>query len=336
MRILLIILIGFMGVSARSQDPVALRSDSIPLSIVCGDTTLLPIIGDTLITKKPLVLRFSNNSSTTDSGTVRSHLELSINYQTDDVYNGRKGNRVIPLVTPGVSYIFKNGFQTDLSVGYDIHDPSPQVNQYTLDVSYNFSPGDGNYTSSLTASRFFYSDQSESTTGDQKGSFEYDNSYDFGFIEPGIYLAWTYGAGKDYGSTFSLQHEFDFKNGKLNVTPNVSMNAGTQNYYDSYYHHRKYKIKGKDKKPAYEHVLIYGDVLNAGKFQILDYELTAPINYSFGRLALSMIPTYSMPVNPADILVTTTYKGSIVRTEMKKESLSNTFYLQVGFTYDFK
>ena len=335
MRIFLIALFGFIWFSARSQHLPALLANSVHVAMDSADTGFMPIIGDTLLRKKPLLLDFSNNPAP-DSAASKSYLQLSINYQTDDVYNGRKANRVIPLITPGISYIFQNGFQTDLNVGYDIHDPSPQLNQYTLDISYNFSPGNGNYSSSITASRFFYSDQSASTTGDQKGSFEYDNSYDFGFIEPGVYLSWTYGAGKDIGSTFSLQHEFDSKNGNLSITPNFSMNAGTQNYYDSYYHNRKYKTSGKGKPPVYERVQVYGDVLNAGKFQILDYEITAPVNYSAGRLTLSVTPTYAMPVNAADIRITTTYKGAVIRTEMKKESLSNSFYVQVGCAYNFR
>jgi hypothetical protein len=84
-----------------------------------------------------------------------SHFEIYLSYQTDDVYSGRKNSTIIPLVTPRISYIFKNGLQFDASAGYDLNDPSQQTNQYIFDGTYNFSPGNGNYSSSVTIPHLF-------------------------------------------------------------------------------------------------------------------------------------------------------------------------------------
>ncbi len=78
-----------------------------------------------------------------------------------------------------------------LDVGYNVNEPSPQVNQYTLDGSYTFNPG--NYSGSVTLSGFIYSKSSGSTTSEQKGSLEYSNSYTLPFIQPSVSFTWTWG-----------------------------------------------------------------------------------------------------------------------------------------------
>jgi hypothetical protein len=242
---------------------------------------------------------------------------------------------VIPLITPRFSYIFKNGLQFDASVGYDLHNPSPQTNQYIFDGTYNFSPGNGNFSASVTASAFIYNKQSGNITAEQRGSIEIDNSYDFNIIQPSLYLTWGFGGGRDYAAIFSLQHEFDMLKNKLSITPTFNVNAGTQNFLDSYYKNRKYKIHQKKDPPVYEDVTVYGDVLNAGKFIVLDYEIAAPVSYTYKRFTFNFTPNYAMPVHAAETVITTSYQGQILKTTYKKESISNTFYYQAGITYDF-
>ena len=43
----------------------------------------------------------------------------------------------------------------------------------------------------------------------------------------------------DYAATFSLQHEFDMLKNKINITPTFNVNAGTQNFLESYYKNQK-------------------------------------------------------------------------------------------------
>src|SRR5450432_4488935 len=262
-----------------------------------------------------------------------SHFALNVVYESNDVSNGRKDSTVIPLLTPEISYIFKSGFEIDLSVGYNIHETSPQVNQYTLDGSYSFNPG--NYSGSVTLSGFLYSKQSGSTTAEQRGSLEYDNSYDLNFIQPGLNLTWTFNNGvPDYKASFSLQHEFDI--GNLSITPTATMNAATQNAYNSYYQNRRFSIPRNDGKPPLPvNVTLSGEVLNADKFQILDYEFSAPVSYTAGNWTFNFTPTEALPVNPADIKATLTVDNNS-KSYTYKEKLPNTFYFSLEVTYAFK
>jgi hypothetical protein len=331
MRAAIFLLLICFAFKSHAQDNEAELDDSLTIQVLNTKTFL----DDTAIFKKGIMQRISRTVHTSAPAPSHSHLELNLSYQSDDVYNGRKNSTVIPLITPRVSYIFKNGLQFDASVGYDLHDPSPQTNQYIFDGVYNYSPGNGNYSASVTASAFIYNKQSGNTTAEQRGSIEIDNSYDFNFIQPSLYLTWCFGGGKDYATTFSLQHEFDLLKNKLNITPTFNVNAGTQNFLDSYYKNRKYKVHQKKEPPVCEEVTVYGDVLNAGKFIVLDYEIAVPVSYSYKRFTFNITPNYSIPVHAAETVITTSYQGQILKTSYKKENISNTFYYQAGVTYDF-
>ncbi len=266
------------------------------------------------------------------SAPTPSHAELGLTWQSNDVNNGRKDSSVIPLLTPKISYIFKSGFQVDLSVGYNTHESSPQVNQYTLDGSYSFNPG--NYSGSVTLSGFIYSEHSGSTTAEQKGSLAYDNSYDLNFIEPSLNLTWTFGNHlPDYQASFALQHQYSI--GNLSITPTATLNAATQNAYSSYYENRRFSIPRNDGKPPLpENLTLSGKVLNADQFQILDYELSAPFGFTAGKWTFSFTPTYALPVHPPDIQLMVQLNNN-VHYFTYKETLPNTFYVQFGVTYDF-
>jgi hypothetical protein len=262
---------------------------------------------------------------------ARSHFQLNTVYQSNNVYLGRQDTAVLPLITPQISYIFKSGFEIDFNVGIDVQGPTPQLNSYVLDLSYTFSRG--NYTGAATLAASNYSVSSESLQSGQNGSLEYDNSYDLGFIQPSLNLSWIFASTPDYQLVFALQHEFDFlSSGNLSVTPTATMNASTQNVYNSYYKSKKFKIHRPGNLPP--NVTVSGEVVNSGKFQIMDYELSAPVNYTAGKWTFNFTPTYALPVNPVDILLTTkSNNGSHQITY--KEKLSNSFYYQVGVTYAF-
>src|SRR5450631_1561503 len=276
-RLIVLIICIYFYYPSMAQDKSAEMRDSSRVSLKSKDSLFLK---DSAFIKKDTLKKIAA-ASTDSSAPTPSHLELSVTWESNDVTNGRKDSSVIPLITPKISYIFKSGFQIDLSVGYNTHEASPQVNQYTLDGSYSFNPG--NYSGSVTVSGFIYSKNSGSTTAEQKGNVEYDNSYDFNFIEPSLNLTWTFGTTpSDFQASFALQHQYSI--GNLSITPTATMNAATQNSYNAYYKNRRFSIPRNDGKPPLPaNVTLSGEVLNANKFQILDYELSSPVSFTAGK-----------------------------------------------------
>jgi hypothetical protein len=324
-RLTVVIICIYFSYPLMAQDKPAVLQDASRTTSQMKDSLLLK---DTTLLKKDTIAKAVTADSTAPTP---SHLEVNLVYQSNDVTNGRKDSTVIPLITPKISYIFKSGFQVDLSVGYNVHEPSPQVNQYTLDGSYSFNPG--NYSGSVTLSGFIYSKSSASVTSEQKGSLAYSNSYSFSFIQPSLNLTWTFGNHiPDYQASPALQQQFNI--GNLNVTPTITMNAATQNSYNSYYQNRRFSIPRDGQPPQPDSVTLSGEVLNSNKFQILDYEFSAPINFTAGNWTFNFTPTYAMPINPADIKATI-QTNQFTKSFTYKEKLPNTFYFQIGVTYDF-
>jgi hypothetical protein len=303
-----------------AQDKTAVSQDSVHNPSHLKDSAL----------PKKNTLKKEAAASSDSTAPTPSHFQLNTVYQSNNVYLGRSDSAVMPLITPQISYIFKSGFEIDLNVGIDLQEPCWQMNSYVLDVSYTFSPG--NYTGAATLSASNYSLNSTSIQAGQNGSLEYDNNYDFSFVQASLNLSWIFATTPDYQLVFALQHEYDFFGGNLSVTPTATMNASTQNVYSSYYKNKKFKIHRPGNLPP--DVSISGEVLNSGKFQIMDYELSAPLNYTAGKWTFNFTPTYALPVNPADILLTTKSNNGSHKITYK-ETIPNKFYYQVGITYAF-
>ena len=329
LRLIITLLFFYFFCPLMAQDRPLFPQDSSSNDIQNKNANYLK---DTTLLKKDTLKKAVPAAAADSNAPTPSHWELNVVYESNDVNNGRKDSTVIPLITPKVSYIFKSGFEIDLDVGYNVNEPSPQVNQYTLDGSYTFNPG--NYSGSVTLSGFIYSKSSGSTTSEQKGSLEYSNSYTRPFNHPRVSFTWTWGnCAPDYQVSPALQQQINFGN-NWNVTPTLTMNAATQNSYNAYYQNRRFSIPRDGKPPLPANTTLSGEVLNSGKFQILDYEWSAPVNFTAGNWTFNFTPTYAMPVNPADIKATLQV-DNIVKTHTYKEKLPNTFYIQIGITYDF-
>jgi hypothetical protein len=314
-----------------AQDKPAVLQDSLQNNLNNRNSNYLT---DTSLLKKDTLKKSTAAAIASDNTTpTPSHLQLNVVYESNDVYLGRKDSSVLPLVTPEISYIFKSGFEIDLSVGFDVSGPSPTFNSWSFDVSYSFNPG--NYSGSATLTAANYSPNSGSINSSKNGSLAYNSSYDFGFIEPNLNLTWTFDSIPDYQVTFALQHEFDFlRSGNLSLTPTATMNASTQNIYNSYYKNKKFNPSIHGKPPIPANASLSGEVLNSGEFQIMDYEFSAPVDFTAGKWSFDFTPTYAIPVNPADIKVTGTINNQTVN-KTYKEVLPNVFYFQVGVTYAF-
>jgi hypothetical protein len=291
---------------------------------------------DTTLLKKDTLKKAAVTNSSDSTPPAKSHFQLNVTWESNDVYLGRADSTKLPLVTPEISYLFKSGFEIDFSLGFNVATPCWTLNSWTLDGSYTFNPG--NYSGTATISVFNYSPNSGSTNAAQNGNIEYSNYYTLPFIQPSLSLTYTFAAPNtkpDYQASFALQQEFDFlSNGNLNITPTATMNASTQQYYNSYYKYIRFTIPRPGKPPLPANVTLSGEVLNSGEFQVADYEFSAPVGFTAGKWSFNYTPTYAVPVNPPDIKLTTKIDNqTFVKTY--KETLTNVFYSQVSVTYAF-
>jgi hypothetical protein len=323
----------FFANSLNAQDKKAVLQDTANTTLTNKNSGYLK---DTSLLKKDTLKKAVAANSGDSTPPARSHFQLNLTYETNDVYLGRGDSTKLPLLTPEISYLFKSGFEIDFLVGFNANAPCLTLNSWTLDGSYTFNPG--NYSGTATISIFNYSPNSGSVNAAQKGNIEYSNYYTLPFIQPSLSLTYTFPTSSikgDYQVSFALQQEFNFlNNGNLNLTPTATMNASTQNYYNSYYKNKRFTIPRHGKPPLPANVTLSGEVLNSGEFQIMDYEFSAPVGFTAGKWSFAYTPTYAVPVNPPDIKLTATV-NSMTTVKTYKEQLTNLFYSQLSVTYAF-
>ena len=144
-----------------------------------------------------------------------------------------------------------------------------------------------------------------------------------------------FGSKVDFAALFGLEHDFNALNDKLDITPTFVANASTENFYSDYFRKRRYSIKRKGQKPLTGVASITGEVINAGQFQILDYEASIPLAYKLGRFTCSFTPTFAIPVNPSQLAIHEVLANNEVINKVRTEQIENVFYWNAGIVYSF-
>jgi hypothetical protein len=262
--------------------------------------------------------------------TRTSHFRFSVEYLSNNVYLGRKDSVITPYITPEIGYYHKSGLYANASASYLPTSGANRIDLVTVEAGYNFLAG--NFDGQVSASKFWYNSQSYAVTSELKGSIFFMGGYDFGFIRPSITPTLNFSDQVDFQLTMGLDHSFYFFDDALDFTPTVNANAGTENFYNSYYRVRRYS-KTRKKKTVTVRGTVTGEVLDAGQFKMLDYEFTLPINYVLKKFIFNFSPVYALPINPSAIMVTRNIPGEPARIITAQENLSNSFYFMVSVAY---
>lgn len=264
------------------------------------------------------------DSSKTDA--PQSYFKASIEYLNNSVYFGRKDSLVIPYLTPQLYYHFKSGIYIDANISYVTGESRVDVSTIGAGYSFKKKKWDGE----ISAEKYFYSNQSYNVKAETNGSFVGNLGYDVGFIEPSLSAFVNFSSKNDYGASLNLEHYFSLLRDHADITPSFAINASTQNSYAQYYQKRKYSKTRKGKTLGYTAT---ANTLNTSGFKILDYEFSAPMEYTANRFTFSFSPTYAMPVNPATVLLTIKTSSGATGTRTFTENLSNSFFWTFGIAY---
>ncbi len=260
-----------------------------------------------------------NSGATDDDGPddpyeVKSYFMFGLNYVNNNVYLGRKDTVTIPYISPCIGYHYKNGLYAKAMVS---EAPAQgTLDLLTLEAGYDHTFSD-HLNGGLNIDKFYYNKNSTSIRATTKGSAGINGQYTNDWIEPQITFNADFNKSTDYVLSLLLDHNFRYKEKTLNIFPAVSVNIGTQHYYDEYFINRLLK---KDKALKLKKV-----VANAGNFVPLDYEVSSKITYRVTKWLFTLIPTYAIPLSPASI----TLPGQ----KTFREKLSNTFYMELDICH---
>lgn len=264
----------------------------------------------------------------------RSYFEIGVNYQSDNVYLGRKDTARLPYIIPTITYNHRSGLYLSASAAWLDDADANRIDLITLDLGYSLKKG--HYTGDYWFSKYFYNKDASSVTSGIPASINASNGYNLGFVKPTLDLTLDIATRLDFQAGFGLEHKFTAFDDDLEITPRIVANASTLNFYDNYYQKKRFRKKqGKTTLTGTEKIT--GSVTNASAFRIMDYEASLPLSYSLGSLTFSFTPSYAIPVHPSVISVTKTYSVTTIpsTTQLQKEQLSNTFFFTAGLSYQF-
>jgi hypothetical protein len=234
--------------------------------------------------------------------TGTSSFKFGINYLSNNVFMGRTDTVTTSVFSPQMKYTLKSGvyFSGALSII-----PSRQKKKldggdltagYDFDITDKLS-GDVSYT------KLFYSTNSTQISSSISSTFAANLSYDIGsVITPSVnaeYNINAQGINNDLFLNFSLSHDFIVigvfgTTDILFISPTAAANTGTENFYDAYLTRKKFR---NAKRTASQDALIAKYSAQLGQFTLLDYELSAPLQYKSGHFIFQFIPTYAVVKN---------------------------------------
>jgi len=276
----------------------------------------------------------------TDTGAVtppKSSFKIGINYTSNGVYLGRADTVTTPSVSPKITYTLKSGIYFSGSLDFLTNRKNNKLDGGSLEAGYEHSFTD-DFEGGASFTKLFYNSNSTQVSSSVSSIFNAYVDYDIAdIITPALSVNYSFGknggAGGDFGINPSLSHDFVIDgifgdDDLLLISPEAGLNAGSQNFYASYLE-RKGKLNRKAVNAAYNN---YYNAL--GTFTLLDYELTAPIEYKSGGFMISFVPIYAFAQDslPKGTLAEQAITKTIETSQPFKSSI---FYFEVGVSFKF-
>jgi hypothetical protein len=260
-----------------------------------------------------------------DSVTEHSHFRFTSYYLSNAVYSGRKDSARVPYLKSSITYLHKSGFNASVGISTLVAAGSPiSVDAVWLDAGYDFKLGE-KVNGGINLTKTFYADASYSVSSEIKAEAGAYLGYDAGIVSINSSAYVMFSQSPDISTTLGLSHLFSMGESPLTIEPAFNVVFGTQNFYQAYYKNRKFANAGSGKgHSGIKHNLTTNSTVTFNQshpFTVLDFEPSIDIKYEHDSWGLYFNPTYAIPVNP------TSY---IINNKTKTETLSNTFYFELG------
>lgn len=263
----------------------------------------------------------------------KASFKIGVNYLSNNVFMGRADTVRTPTILPEMKYIFKNGIYLAATADYIPNRVTNKLDGGSAAFGYDFDITD-DFTGGVSFTKLFYTANSTQIGSAIGSTINANLSYNIAdVITPIVSVDYNFlkqDFGHDIFLNAGISHDFAIEGifgnkDLLIISPSANLNSGTQNFYDAYFVLKKYKLTKKDLElaQAAESLIIKRED-QLSKFKLLDYELSAPVEYKTGVLILSFTPTYAIAENKLPPRVT---KGMV--------NTSGIFYFEIGAALKF-
>lgn len=244
-----------------------------------------------------------------------THLNLGVNFLSNNMHLGRKDKKVVPYITPYIGYAFRTGFYINGSVSYGAVKKFGHVDRMAIEGGYDRVYG-RNFLCGVYAGQYFYHKKSNSINAaitQQAGIY---GKYLNDLIEPQLDIIYNNTSlAPDYLINLSVDHRFQLADKKLNIYPTFSFYVGTQHFYDAYYVNQVSRESGTTISTAVE---------NPGKIKPLNVELSVKTTLWAGNWMFTLTPAYTNPIGSGNVTLP---------TGVVHEKLKPSFYVELDACY---
>jgi hypothetical protein len=259
-----------------------------------------------------------------DSTERKSELNASLRYTSDYYFMGMADSTAAPYLSPTISYIHKSGISLRSSLSYLTAKDQQRIDLITLSGGYDYYHK--NFALGASLSQYFYSDLSYVVASEMTTYLNAYAGYDFQLFTLFSNASIGVSSSADLFLGFEIDRTFYAIRNHLRITPSLSMNAGSQQYYNEYYLYRSSQGgNGPGKGPGHSGTTS-NQVIESTSFKILDYEAGIQVVYKINKIRFFVSSVWLMPVNPATL---------ITDTGIMEEELKNGFYWSSGLRYTF-
>lgn len=260
----------------------------------------------------------------------KSYFEVDLNFMSDAVFMGRKDSIAAPYLYPSIVYHHRSGFYLKGSFSFLTQADESRIDLYLLTAGFDFLSkklyGD------ISATKYFFNAESYNVISAVEADITANLIYDLDIFNFSV-SASTYinnNSGSDFFLLSGISHDFMTSDNKFQISPNVEIQFGSQNFYEEYYLNNRFgNRQGSGTGGNGSMQTIVSTSLNlqeSEKFNLMAIEFSLPMWYMHNSLTFSFIPTLALPQNEAKILVD---------DNLIKENLKETFYWLLGVSYKF-
>ncbi|MEO8886711.1 MAG: hypothetical protein ABI367_11655 [Mucilaginibacter sp.] len=242
----------------------------------------------------------TEKSNTADNGTFKIGSKFVNNF----VFYGRADTATTPLIMPEIKYTLSNGIFFSGSLYYDPKKKKGKIDGGELSGGYNFDITD-NLSGGASFTKMFYGSTSTQIASSISSIINGNITYDIGdIISPSLSVDYNINdrqINNDAIVSLDISHDFLLKRifgdkDQLTISPTITVNAGTENFYDSYLINTK-KIRGGNLSANQANPIISAYISKLSQFELLDFELSVPFEYKVGRFMFELTPTYAIVKN---------------------------------------
>lgn len=269
-----------------------------------------------------------NDSSINRAVFKQSFGRFSVNYASDWIYGGRKDAMTLPYLSAAAGYFHQSGFFIRGSASFLLKGNDNRIDQ--LKFTGGYASYKHNFFWGIYGSLFSFNDSSYAVLAEIDASTSAYCGYDFGLFEITADAGTLLGAETDFTAGMEISKTLYASEGKIRITPSIYLFGGSQQYYNSYYQIRNTQTKkriGRGNSGG-QGTVVNSDttvlVENSSRFRLLSYEFSLPFQYSAGRFRFGFIPSFVVPINPANI---------IIDQVITQEPLENSFYFNLNLSY---